>query len=182
MHPTQTAEDITLLSDKDLVLQIQQDLPHYTKSFEELTKRHHNTLFSICLKIIGDSFLAEDAYQNSMIKIFRYIHNFNLNSSFKTWAYRIAFNESISVKNAHKDELETLRDYESYEHSNNLDNELEVERLLQQVGEEERQILVLKYTVELSDKEIAEVMDISLSALKMRLSRAKQKLQSLLEK
>jgi RNA polymerase sigma-70 factor (ECF subfamily) len=182
MYHTPTAEDITILSDKDLVLQIQQDLPHYTKSFEELTKRYHNTLFSICLKIIGDSFLAEDAYQNSMIKIFRYIHNFNLDSSFKTWAYRIAFNESISIKNAHKNELETLRDYESYESSNNLDNELEVERLLQQVGEEERQILVLKYTIELSDKEIADIMEISLSALKMRLSRAKEKLQSLLEK
>jgi RNA polymerase sigma-70 factor (ECF subfamily) len=182
MNPTLTAEDLTILSEKDLILQIQQDLPHYKKSFEELTKRHHNTLFSICLRIIGDSFLAEDAYQNTMIKIFRYIQTFHFESSFKTWAYRIAFNESISIKNTHKHELASVRDYESYEHTNNLDNELEVEKLLQQVGEEERQILVLKYTVELSNQEIADIMEISLSALKMRLSRAKQKLQTLLEK
>ena len=179
MNPTQTVGENIVLSDKELVLKVKQDLPYQTESFEVLTKRYHNTLFSICLRIIGDTFLAEDAYQNTMLKIFRYIHNFHMDSSFKTWAYRIAFNESISIKKTLKHEIESVKDYAAYENKNNLDNEIEVEKLLNYVTEEERQILILKYTVELSDKEISEVIGISLSALKMRLSRAKLKLHKL---
>jgi RNA polymerase sigma-70 factor (ECF subfamily) len=182
MNTTQhKGSTVSTLSDKELILRIKQELPTQTKSFEILTKRYHNTLFAICLRIIGDKFLAEDAYQNTMLKIFRYIHSFNFDSSFKTWSYRIAFNESISVKNEHKNELESIRDYEAYSDSDNLDNELEVEKLLSKLEDKEREIIVFKYTLELSDKEIAEIMDISLSAVKMRLSRAKQKLQQILK-
>jgi RNA polymerase sigma-70 factor (ECF subfamily) len=180
MNTSSNVREDSHICDSVLILQIKKELPSKTTSFEVLTKRYHTILYSICLRIIGDSFLAEDAYQNTMLKIFRYIHQFQMNSSFKTWAYRIAFNESISLKQKYKYELESVRDYEAYEEKDNLDDALEIERVLLKVSEEERQILVLKYTVELSDKEIADIMDISLSALKMRLTRAKQKLQKFL--
>lgn len=166
-------------SDKELVLLAKSELPHNTVSFERLTQRYHNVLYSICWRIVGDKFLAEDAYQNTMLKIFRYLEGFKMESSFKTWAYRIAFNESVSVKNAHKHELDDIRDYEAYDENSVLDDEMEVERLLSHLEEDERELMVLKYTVEMSDKEIAETMNISLSALKMRHLRIKKKLKEL---
>lgn len=168
-------------TDEELITLAKNELPYITTSFEILTQRYHNVLFSICWRIVGDKFLAEDAYQNTMLKIFRYLEGFKMDSSFKTWAYRIAYNESVSVKNAYKHELDAIRDHEAYEENSSLDDELEAARLLSHLDEDDRELMVLKYTVEMSDKEISEILNISLSAVKMRHSRAKKRLQDIFE-
>jgi RNA polymerase sigma-70 factor, ECF subfamily len=63
-----------------------------TPAFSELINRYQTKIFSCCLRILGDREEACDAAQDVFIAAFRQIRSFRFESSFFTWAYRIALN------------------------------------------------------------------------------------------
>lgn len=131
--------------------------------------------------MVGTRQDAEDITQDVLIKIFMNLSSFEERSSFKTWAARIA-------ANACKDWIKkkaTSRQYTEALASEPVDAptiEFEENRLLallQELPDTDREILTLRFVADLSLAEISEATQLSLSATKMRLYRAIDKLQQL---
>ena len=68
------------------------------KSLEQLVKRHQAWIYNIALKMVWNPADAEDVTQETLIKIITKLSTFRQESSFRTWAYRIAANHVINMK------------------------------------------------------------------------------------
>jgi len=130
--------------------------------------------------------LAKDATQEIFTKIFLNLSKFSERSKFSTWVYSITYNFCIDMirkkkkeKNLFSDEIENAPDIIE-EVSDEAIMEMEVKRLkrvLTEIPSGDRAVLLMKYQDELSIKEIAEILDKTESAIKMKIKRAKHKAQ-----
>ncbi len=132
---------------------------------------------------------AQDATQEIFTKIFLNLSKFEEQSKFSTWVYSITYNFCIDLIRKNKKSRNLFSDDE-LENTGEVvedvpDHELltmEVKRLkkvLAELPEGDRAILLMKYSEEMSIIEIAEVLNKSESAIKMRILRAKQKARSI---
>jgi RNA polymerase sigma factor (sigma-70 family) len=67
------------------------------RAFSAIYRRYHQSLYRFCLAIVGNSQDAEDALQNTMVKVLRALPGEERRIELKPWLYRIAHNESIEL-------------------------------------------------------------------------------------
>ena len=184
------------MKDEQLVKQFQTG-DH--RSFDELMRRYQEKVLNTCYRFIGQEDEARDATQDIFVKVYWALDSFKPKAKFSTWLYRIAVNHSLNVVRSKKRRAWmkrlNLMGGEKYEiglipdHANNPENVIEqqeqsklVQSMLNALKEEQRIALVLHRFEGLSYKEIAKVMNISVSAVESRIFRARQKLAILLNK
>jgi len=163
--------------DADLVSLAIEELPYRTRAYETLIKRHERLLFRVCANLLGNNDDALDVSQEVMVKVFKYLPRFEGRSTFKTWMMQIARNTSFTMQAKLKRQRE-LRDM--LEHEVNVDENytqvdthaLDIETILGDLNEQDREALTMRFIAELQFDEIADVCNISLSAAKMRVYRA----------
>jgi len=130
--------------------------------------------------------LAKDATQEIFTKIFLNLSKFSGRSKFSTWVYSITYNYCIDTirkkkkeKNLFSDEMDDAPDIIEEVNDEAL-LEMEVKRLgrvLELIPSGDRAVLLMKYQDDLSIKEIAEILNKTESAIKMKIKRAKHKAQ-----
>ena len=76
--------------------------------YAELVNRYKSYAFTIALKILENKPEAEEAAQDAFIKAFHHLANFNRESKFSTWLYRIAFNTAVSYKRKRKGTFQSI--------------------------------------------------------------------------
>ena len=64
----------------------------------EVISRHRPWIYNVALRMMGDAGSAEDATQDIFIKVLKKIGSFEGRSSFRTWLYRVAFNQLLNAK------------------------------------------------------------------------------------
>jgi RNA polymerase sigma factor (sigma-70 family) len=67
------------------------------RAFTAIFDRHHQGLYRYCLVVVGNAQDAQDALQNTMLKVLRALPGENRRIALKPWLYRIAHNESIEL-------------------------------------------------------------------------------------
>ncbi|MCP4867441.1 MAG: sigma-70 family RNA polymerase sigma factor [Proteobacteria bacterium] len=67
-------------------------------AFEELVVRHQNRVYGFCLRLLGSPSLAEEAAQEVLVKVFKYLPRFRGESKFTTWLYRVTLNHCRNVQ------------------------------------------------------------------------------------
>jgi RNA polymerase sigma factor (sigma-70 family) len=67
------------------------------RAFAAIFRRYHQSLYRFCLGIVGDPQDAQDALQNTMVKVLRALPGEERRIELKPWLYRIAHNESIDL-------------------------------------------------------------------------------------
>ena len=154
--------------------------------FSILYQRYASKVYSKCIFMLKNDALAKDATQEIFTKIFLNLSKFSERSKFSTWVYSITYNFCIDTirkkkkeKNLFSDEIENAPDIIE-EVSDEAMMEMEVKRLkhvLKEIPSGDRAVLLMKYQDELSIKEIAEILDKTESAIKMKIKRAKHKAQ-----
>jgi len=159
-------------------------------AFRMLYDAYHGQLYNLTYYTLKDSQLAEDTLQSIFLKIYRGLPNYRFESSFKTWAFRIAVNEAKNQLRNKKSELPltviTGTTQEMNEapgpHEEQLMQQREaiVRRALMELPPKMRTVIVLKYVDGLSYDEIATVLDCSAGTVASRLNRALEKLEALL--
>lgn len=93
----ESVEELT--SDKDLVLRAQRgDM----NAFEKLVERYDRHVLSLAFSYTRNSDDSKDIYQETLIRAYRAIKNFELRSEFSTWLYRIATNVCLSFRSSQK--------------------------------------------------------------------------------
>ena len=161
-------------------------------AFEELVKRHQELVFSLSFKLTGNRELANDVAQEAFIRAWKAIGKFRGDSTFGTWIYRITVNTAWTLRKKAKKHyslniedtqepvvVDEKKDPELV--AINSDLSLVLRKVLNQIPLEQRIIVELKNIEGRSHKEIADYLDISVTAAKVRLHRAHQKLRNILE-
>jgi len=161
-------------------------------AFEELVKRHQELVFSLSFKLTGNRELANDVAQEAFIRAWKAIEKFRGDSTFGTWIYRITVNTAWTLRKKAKKHyslniedtqepviVDEKKDPELV--AINSDLSLVLRKALNQIPLEQRIIVELKNIEGRSHKEIADYLDISVTAAKVRLHRAHQKLRNILE-
>ena len=161
-------------------------------AFEQLVIRHQDLVFSLAYKLTGNRKMANDVAQEAFIRAWKAIEKFRGDSTFSTWIYRITVNTAWTLRKKAK-KHNTLNIDDTYEPividekkdpelvAINSDLSSVLVNALDKIPIEQRIIVELKNIEGRSHKEIADYLDISVTAAKVRLHRAHQKLRQILE-
>ncbi|MBL0190690.1 MAG: sigma-70 family RNA polymerase sigma factor [Saprospiraceae bacterium] len=153
--------------------------------FNILYDRYSNKIFAKCISILKDETKAVDASQEIIIKLVTNLSKFGGNSKFSTWVYSITYNYCIDILRKTKKEQLLFKDESAFNENIPEDEddvfltEIMFDRLkilIDKLDETERALLLMKYQDDMMIKEISSIMQITESAIKMRLKRAKDKL------
>ena len=162
------------------------------EAFEQLVIRHQELVFSLAYKLTGNREMANDVAQEAFIRAWKAIEKFRGDSTFSTWIYRITVNTAWTLRKKAK-KHNTLNIDDTYEPividekkdpelvAINSDLSSVLINALDKIPIEQRIIVELKNIEGRSHKEIADYLDISVTAAKVRLHRAHQKLRQILE-
>lgn len=155
--------------------------------FRVLYDRYVGRIYAKCISMLKDEVMAQDATQEIFTKVFLNLSRFKEQSRFSTWVYSITYNYCIDYlrrkkkqKDLFSDELEQAPDLAEEEVSDKIIFEIELdqlERVLQEIPDSDRMVLLMKYQDRMSIKEIADIIGKTESAVKMKIKRAKAKAQ-----
>ena len=155
-------------------------------AFSELVEKYQKPVFSVCYRMLGTPTAAEDAAQEAFIRAYQALDRYDPNRSFATWILSIASNYSIDQLRKKK---VTILSMDSEKHAwlappdpgpspekVALDKEKNalVQAILADLAETDRAAVILQYWHDYSYEEIAETLDLSSSAVKSRLFRARK--------
>lgn len=80
---------MTVDQDAQLVAEVDVD------AFEEIYRRHHKRVYSLCFRMVKNTSAAEDLTQEVFLQLFRKLHTFRGESSFTTWLHRLTVNQVL---------------------------------------------------------------------------------------
>ncbi|MFD1817426.1 RNA polymerase sigma-70 factor, ECF subfamily [Pseudarcicella hirudinis] len=153
--------------------------------FEHIYDRYSDKVYRKCLSFVKDEAKAEDFAHDIFLKLVLNIGSYKETSKFSTWLFSITYNYCIDQLRIAKKKAEVELD-ENFDFVDDFEDaqvaEMEAKKLnkaLEHISVEDRSILMMKYQDDLSIKEISASLDISESAVKMRLLRAKEKLKKI---
>ena len=163
---------------------------HDQEAFKNFYEIYKDMVYNVCYRMLNNKQDAEDATQDVFVKAIRFIQKFRGGSKLSTWLYQIAVNTGLNYTRRKKIvawlSLDFLVEKDEYFGENaqarpDLElekNELEaiVQQAIQSLPSRQRTAVVLQRYEGLSYKEIAEVMDTSLSAVESLLHHAKDNL------
>ncbi|PQB06251.1 RNA polymerase subunit sigma-70 [Polaribacter filamentus] len=144
-------------------------------AFSELLSVYQERLYWHIRKIVTTHENADDVLQNTFIRIYKSIHNFQEKSSLHTWMYRIAYNESIRfLEKNNRKSYENIDDVSSTHLEVLFEDEYfdgdEIQKKLNTIidgfTEKQKRVFQMKYFDDLSFRQIAEVLKSSESTLK----------------
>ena len=178
------------MSDAELVRLCHERGMRDERPFQELFRRHQQTVYRACYSVVRNQRDAEDLTQDVFFKVYRSLPKFEGRSSFKTWIYSIAINtgrNELRRRSRRAQEAETdihemaevLPSDDSLEKQ--VQSRLEVNYLqeaLSALRDEEMQVLLMKDYEQQTYADIADAFGIGLSAAKMRVQRARLALQT----
>lgn len=170
-------------SDEELIAAI---LTNDADALGELYNRYYKKVFQKCLSLMKDPDEAFDLAQEALLKAFDHLKNFRKDSSFSTWLYIIAHRHCLlALRKKNKNGVqstETLNEEADRlaENTDEAEHRMESEAimfsLINQLPEADKELLFLKYGEGESIEALQQKLQISTSAIKMRLKRSKEKL------
>ena len=155
-------------------------------AFASLVEKYQMPVYNLCYRMLGDRMEAEDAAQESFWKAYQAIHRYDPNRSFATWLLSIAAHYCIDLQRKRKlpsFSMELVPEDSIPGSAPNpekvaarTEQEARIQKILEQLKPQDRAAIILRYWHELSDEEIANMLSLSVSAVKSRLFRARKKL------
>ncbi|MGQ1787683.1 MULTISPECIES: RNA polymerase sigma factor [unclassified Saccharicrinis] len=160
------------------------------EAFRMLMARYKERLYWHIRKIVLTHDDADDALQNSFIKIWQNLESFQGNSALFTWLYRIATNEALTLLKKKKranlysisDEDNTFGDsLQSDPYFDGSALQLLLQKAIATLPEKQKIIFNLKYFEEMKYQEIAEITETSVGSLKASYHHAAKKIEAYLK-
>ena len=162
--------------------------------FARVLDQNADRIYRLALKMVGNPQDAEDILQETFIKAFNNIDQFEGRSKISTWLYRIAVNESLMLLRSRKgQELPLDKDIQT-DQGDTIPRQIvdwcclpekelmsgesrkQLREAINTLSDANRAAFLLRDVEGLSTKEAAETLEISESALKVRLMRARMQL------
>lgn len=173
-----------ILTDEELVSKIVEN--NNTHLFAVLYDRYASVVYNKCYGFSKNKEEAQDLTHDVFVKLFVKLRTFKGKSKFSTWLYSFTYNFCVNYvqrdTNKKNERVTVVADQIKETEDDEIDDatllELKADKLakaLEMIEPEQKMILLMKYQDDLSIKDIAKVLDLGESAVKMRLKRAKEK-------
>ena len=182
MTISKTLEQMGQLTDAEIVRRV---LAGDTGLFELLIRRHDQRVYRLARAIVGNEADAEDIVQESYLRGFQHLSQFEGRAKFSTWLLKIALHEALARyrNNARFDNLDEIAETQAVYADPRRSNPERVaarceirdvvKRAIDELPPTLRTVLMIREIEEMSVAEAAEVLDISEDNVNVRLHRAK---------
>jgi RNA polymerase sigma-70 factor (ECF subfamily) len=166
------------------------------QALEELFQRYRSVAYRVAYRLLGNESDALDAVQDGFVKALTHLRGFQGRSTFKTWLLRVVSNasldlgrqrgrrEALSIDGLGLQEREDLNPPVLEDPSVRLERQdlrKQLQEALAKLPEAQRRTFVLHAEAELSYREVADVLGISIGTVMSRLYYARQKLRGYLD-
>jgi RNA polymerase sigma-70 factor (ECF subfamily) len=163
------------------------------QAFSRLVQAYQRPVYNLTYRMLGSTEEAEDAAQETFLRAFSRLSQYDPQMKFSTWVFSIANHHCIDrlrkrrathISIDDNPVLENLAEETPQPEHQALEREqgVELQKLIGQLDPDYRTPLVLRYWEELSYEEIAQSMGVTVAAVKSRLFRARQQLMALYER
>ncbi|HSG31539.1 MAG TPA: RNA polymerase sigma factor [Thermodesulfobacteriota bacterium] len=162
------------------------------EAINEIAFRYIDKIYRLTLSITKNSVDAEDVLQNIFLTLLEKIHYYRGDSKFSTWIYRVSINATYSFLRKKNRDKASMESDSNTEHGTTIDHEdhstipdetninkeiLDIVRSsIDSLPEKYRIVIELRDIEGLSNQEAADITDITLTAFKSRLLRARNML------
>ncbi len=166
------------------------------EALDELFRRYRLLAYRVAHRLLGNEADALDAVQEAFVKALVHLPRFQGRSSFKTWLLRVVSNAALdlgrqrgrretlsmdSLGPKFREECEPLLEPDPGRELHRQDQRRKLHEALAQLSPAQRQTFVLHAEADLSYREVAETLGISIGTVMSRLYYARQRLRTLLE-
>jgi len=160
-------------------------------TFTQIVEKYQTPVYNLCYRMLGEPEAAEDAAQETFLRVYQHLHRYDQKRPFATWLLSIAAHYCIDRLRKRKfaiisidsedDEGSVIEfpDLESPDperESVKREDREQVHALLQSLDGTDRAAVVMRYWYDFSEIEIAESLRLTVSAVKSRLHRARRSL------
>lgn len=172
-----------------LVLQAQQGSE---EAFTRLVEQYQTPVYNLCYRMLGEIEYAEDAAQESFLRVYRNLARYDRQRSFATWLLSITAHYCIDCLrrrrfmmisiDAERDDDERPMEFPDVNALNpeqetvRTEEQAMLQRVLQQLDATDRAAVILRYWYDFSEIEISQSLSLTVSAVKSRLHRARKEL------
>jgi len=159
------------------------------EAFTYLVETYQTPVYNLCYRMLGHAESAEDAAQETFLRAYRHIRRYDPERPFATWLLSIAAHYCIDSMRRKKlpsfsiDENDDITfaipDTDALHPENEIvqgEHRERIQDLLENLDTTDRAAIVMRYWYDFSEKEIAESLNLTVSAIKSRLHRARKKL------
>ena len=170
--------------DKEILIRVKdKDMEAFSKLYDHYWEYAIRTATAVT----GNKNDAKDAVQEAFIRVYKSIDKFDIDKAFNPWFYSILVNECRRIL-GHKSRTIPINDYMdnnidySKEDQSKLEEYQDLYEALQDLEENNKVPIILKYINDLSEKEISEVLGINVNTIKSRLYKGRENLRNALLK
>lgn len=186
-HPAVTSDGKNASKPSDMInneefAQIDRILKGEQSLYAGLVDQYKRYVFTLVYRILQHRAEAEEASQDVFVKAFQNLKNFNRQSKFSTWLYRIAVNTAITYKRRHKMIFTSLENSAAQINDRGSgilekeDKRKYLDLALEKLNEADRAAVTLFYMDEFSLEEMAGIMNMAPNTIKVRIHRARQRM------
>jgi RNA polymerase sigma-70 factor (ECF subfamily) len=164
------------------------------EAFRLLVERHSRPIFRVAYRMTGNEHDADDVVQETFLRAYRQLHNFQDRANFSTWLHRIAINCALDLlRSRSRHEKQYGGDAEALEHEIGTDApqpdrlllsaelQVHVTAALERLTGNERTAFVLRHFEGMPVEEIGQTLGIQVNAAKHTIFRAVRKLREALQ-
>ncbi len=153
-------------------------------AYRDLYQCHHRRIYGLCLRLLGDRELAEDALQDNFVQAWCKLAQFREQAAFGSWLHRIAVNQCLGMQRRRKPWLvfsSTTEPDVDVNRGGPNDSLHDLEKAISQLPRRSRQVLVLHDIEGYTHGEVAEALGIAVGTSKTQLHRARKQLKEWLD-
>lgn len=175
-----------------MTVKINEDAHVQSADIAVVIDQYGDFVMTLCMRILGDKMLAEEATQDTFLKVYKRLADFRAESSLKTWIYRIGYRTAIDYarrqkRNASVTDLENRRDLTSVvaDEIDVLEKDDRLNWLHQGIAKlpaDQAAIIAIFYLEEKNVKELCKITGLTESNIKIKLFRARKSLRDILAK
>jgi RNA polymerase sigma factor (sigma-70 family) len=157
-----------------------------------LIDRYKNKAFTMIKRMLKNDFDAEEVLMDCFFKAYNNLSTFKFESKFYTWFYRIVYNSALtklsSAKRKIENEMSSVDDLHFLQSSYNADDlvkedlSLLVKKIVNELPPKNAAVISMFYFEEMSTEEIADILQISVSNVKVILYRSRNILKEIIER
>jgi RNA polymerase sigma-70 factor (ECF subfamily) len=162
------------------------------QAYESLVRSYQNLAWKTALVILRHPDDAEDAVQSALVKAWQHLDSFRAGSPFRPWLLRIVANEAKNLRLSRQRKEGRTADIADHHELRAADPDperslliaersRELVRLINELPETDRLMIHCRYVLQLSEPEIADVLEIARGTVKSRLHRAIARLREIQE-
>jgi RNA polymerase sigma-70 factor (ECF subfamily) len=159
------------------------------EAFTYIVETYQTPVYNLCYRMLGESEAAEDAAQETFLRAYQHLHRYDIKRPFATWLLSIAAHYCIDrlrrrklpVFSVDEDEESTFEipDAQAPHPETEMvygEQREQIHTMVQALDATDRAAIVMRYWYDFSEKEIADALNLTISAVKSRLHRARKQL------